>query len=145
MVMFPPSLGLMNRIAFVYTLMRFVLWRELVLRCKSLKDVFVATQCSVCLRVRAELCWGLYVGLYPSLHTALLWEHLGLDQTPCAVADPLRDPGKLVKSGSLEVAVSQSVGKTDLWRYAKYRQHESRSHSAPFRFLLHEGKQSASF
>lgn len=78
-------------------------------------------------------------------HCPALGEHLGLDQTPRAVADPLCDPGKLVKSGSLEVAVSQSVGKTDLWRYAKYRQHKSRSHTAPFRFLLHEGKQSASF
>lgn len=58
-------------------------------------------------------------------YSALPWEQLGLDKRLCSGANPLSDEGKLGKSGSIEVTLSQSVGKIDLCRYAKYGQHKS--------------------
>lgn len=63
--------------------------------------------------------------LYSIPYTALLQQHLELDKMICTMANPLHDQGKLVKSSSIGVTVSQSVGNIDLCSYAKYGQQKS--------------------
>lgn len=103
--------------------------------------LWVSALCGVCavLWVSAELCEGLRARLYPVPYTALPWAHLGLGKMLCTVVNPLHDKGQLVKSSSIGVTVSQSVGKIDLCRHAKYGQHKSRPIQHPLDSLSVKG------